>query len=366
MVNKIKQAYLNIFGAEPTKRELDEIQRESGFWGTDEQSIAKRLIESQRFAQMEVNDKNVERIFLALFGAKPTPAQLQEVKSKWGKTMPEIARTGMSTQAFSQNQKGRFQLGYNPANKKKEINQNPFTMEDYRQNALKAGVSLETLDRLEEKDLKVIGGIGAMLADNYKRTKQMPRQLTAKTLDELFAEAEKRADELPFFNDELARGMKDAQMRLAEMQDDRDWIEQNMEEKFKKDADALRQELSNRGMFRGSIKDTAKTELAGTQADLIESTDDQFEGQFREFVRGFENTWGTERLREVLGDNPEGVIQGGSTQFGLPQLTSRLGETFTAEPSSVPITGEFDRRKAQYTTDLYNTMVNTNETLKGQ
>lgn len=357
---EIQRAWQNVLGRKATPSEVKDVSRNQGFWGSDANSVATRLLDNPSFLNQKATDKNIERAFLTFLGYKPSAQDLQVVKKSWGSNMGQIAEKLKNSPAFVNN-KSKLQLGFNEQNYQVGLNQKPITQEDLRMNAIKMGVDPELVGQMSEDEIKIVGGIGALAMENYKNTKKLPQAITAKELNNMWQTAMDDANSHPYFKQQFAEDIEDFSMKIAEMQDDRDYIEQNLDKKFEQDKMRLDQEIQNRGMLKGGIRDKANDMMAEEQSGVIESADRDFERGFNNSVSQFEQKYGTKMLKEAFPQINE-ILDPSKTNTGAFGLTSRLGgKNIVADTGGVERKGTMQEEQEKLALDTYNTLLNTRQ-----
>lgn len=379
MENQIQTAWMNVLGRQATPQEIQDVKNSSGYWGTDANSIAQRLLSNEGFRNSPVNDEGIYRIFQAFLGNKPTPQEVQEIKSSWGNTLGDIADKLRSNPAFIQ-QGGVMKLGYSGTTPTGEpTNQagtgrtpqtpvstpQPYTKEQLRENAIRAGVSPETYDAMDEDTQRVWGGIGALTLENYKNTKQMPKVITPQTLQDMWEKSQQEANTNPFFDKRFQQDLENFQMGIAELQGDRTWIEKNAQKKFERDKLALDQEIANKGMTIGTIRQKAEELMKEEQSTILESTARDVEKNLQSKVKAFESVWGTEGLQKALPSVQNVLDPSKAGNFlGTFGITSQVGgRSIVAQPSKTAIGGSIEQEKANLALQNYQRDLQTQEAL---
>jgi hypothetical protein len=184
----------------------------------------------------------------------------------------------------------------------------------------------------------------------------------------MWDKAQTEANKNPFFDQKFQQDLEDFQMGIAELQGDRTWIEKNAQKKFDRDKLALDQEISNRGMFMGSIRSKAEDLMKEEQSTIIESTARDVEKNLQNKVKAFESMWGTEGLQKAMPNIQQALDPSKAGNFlGGFGITSNIGgRNIAAQPSTVNRIGSVEQEKANLALQNYQRDLQTQEALMGK
>jgi|GEM_PF-5101335 len=362
MEEQIQRAFQNILGKKATPDEVKKITGNQSFWGKDANSVATKLLDNPAFFKQKATTSGIKRAFLAFMGYEPTAQELKAAK-KWGGTMGDIANKLKSNPTFQKANKGKLQLGFNEKNYAKEVNAKPLTSEDFRRNALKMGVSPDLIANFSEDELKVVGGIGALAMENYRNSKKMPQAITPQELDKMWDSAMEDANTNPQFVQTFGEDIEDISLSIAEMQGDREYMEQNIQKKFDRDKVSLDNEMQERGMLKGGFRNQAENLMDEENSGIIEGVDRDIEKGLNRSVSAFEEKWGTDKLIEAF-PKINSILDPSKAGANSLSLQSSIGgKTIESKSSAFGKRGAMTDEKEKLAVDTYDTMLNTRQNL---
>jgi len=309
---QIRQAY-KALGWEATESEIQDIQRNPDFWGSNTNTVADKLLNSARFHQQPKTEDNIKVAWKALYGVEPNPQQLNEVMRNtdfWG--------TNMGSHIQGIKQTGQYQA--NPGIKVEER-----ARDEALTNNIKNGLGLDDEDiaKLDRNQMDFFGQIGAQMIDNIEKSIPAPTTFTAETFEELYTQARNNPKINQYYADVENRAVEDILNTVAQTQEDFNYIQTRQARQFTDQVEQLQGEVEQAGLLYSGKRREAEEKLREEQMGVVRSTISEAKRNLQEVGRKAEEQLGSEKVKQLNLQLAQNATYG---QFVNPQVQAMMNK----------------------------------------